>query len=246
MTQTPALIQGLKAALRSGGITYSQVAKQLNMSEANIKRMFSEKRFYLDTFDKICEIAGLDILELAKQVSANKQLIEQLTESQEMELVKDQKQFFITYLVVHGLPIREIQNKYKIEYPDIVTALTHLDRLGILELHPNDRIKLLISPNFSWRNNGPIQKYFVNKLQGDFLNYSFSDEDEAFTFLSGISSKRLREKFVGKLRRLSQDFNNDIQIESGQAFENRQVTGMMLAIRTWKPNEFKEYERDDK
>ena len=245
MAQSPALIQGLKDSLRSAGITYNQVAQQLEMSEANIKRMFSEKRFYLDTFDRICEIAGLDILELAKRVAASKQVIEQLSESQEKALVKNQKQFFIAYLVVHGLPIQEIQTKYKIDYPDIVKALVKLDRLGIIELLPNDRIKLLISPNFRWRDGGPIQQYFVSKLQGDFLNYGFSGEDEAFIFVSGISSKQLREKFVSKLKAVSQEFNSAVQIESSQAFTNRQVTGMMLAIRAWKPNEFKAYERGE-
>ena len=74
------------------------------------------------------------------------------------------------------------------------------------------------------------------------MNYGFSREDEPFIFVSGISSKQLREKFVSKLKAVSQEFNNEVQIESSQAFTNRQVTGMMLAIRAWKPNEFKAYE----
>ena len=47
MPQTDALIDTLKQALKTSHLTYAEVARRLNMSEANVKRMFAAKRFTL-------------------------------------------------------------------------------------------------------------------------------------------------------------------------------------------------------
>lgn len=239
MTQTSALINGLKKALRANGQTYAQVAKQLEMSEANIKRMFSEQRFSLEIFDRICDLAGLDILELARDVAASQQSIQQLTEAQESAIVEDDTLFFVAFLVIHRVTVAQIQSHYKMSYPDIVAALAKLDQLKIIELLPFDRVKLLVSPSFRWRPQGPIQMYFSRKLQVDFLDHQFTREGEYLTFLSGITTKKNREHFIEKLKSLAVEFSQAADSDGVQQFDQRQVTGIMLALRTWKPAAFK-------
>ena len=47
MARTAALVESLKRELRARNITYAAVARRLGMSEASVKRMFSQREFVL-------------------------------------------------------------------------------------------------------------------------------------------------------------------------------------------------------
>jgi len=47
MATSAGLVDVLKRELRTRGITYAQVARKLDLSEASVKRMFSRKNFSL-------------------------------------------------------------------------------------------------------------------------------------------------------------------------------------------------------
>lgn len=47
MAQTKQLIDTLKRALKAQGLSYADVAKELNLSEASVKRLFSQSGFSL-------------------------------------------------------------------------------------------------------------------------------------------------------------------------------------------------------
>ena len=70
MAQTRAILSSMKQGLKSRGITYSELAKRLGLSEASIKRLFSDESFSLKRLDEICASAGLeisDVVEMAMQ-----------------------------------------------------------------------------------------------------------------------------------------------------------------------------------
>ena len=46
----------------------------------------------------------------------------------------------------------------------LVQMLAKLDRLRLIELQANNRIKLLVAPNFGWLPNGPIQQVFLKTI----------------------------------------------------------------------------------
>ena len=244
MAQSTALIHSLKRALKSRGLTYALVAKELGMSEANIKRMFSEQRFYLGVFDRICQLMGLEISDLAKIVEREQQSLEQLTELQEQELVADTKLLLITFLVVNGVTFNEIIAHYRFNEPEAIGYLTQLDRLGLIELLPNNRVKLRISPNFAWRSNGPIQQFFTEALRNDFLNASFDQDGETLYFLSGMIKPASREALATKLKQVANEFRTHNHADAKLAYEDRFVTSMILGIRAWKPQAFASFRNE--
>jgi transcriptional regulator with XRE-family HTH domain len=244
MAQSAALINALKRALKSHGFTYAEVAKELGMSEANIKRMFSEQRFYLGVFDRICQLMGLEISDLAKMVEREQQSLNQLTETQEQELVTDTKLLLITFLVVNGVTFAEIITYYQFNEPEVIGYLTRLDRLGLIELLPNNRVKLRISPNFAWRRNGPIQQFFMHALRNDFLNAMFDQKGEALHFLSGMISPSSREALTIKLKQVASEFTTHNHADAKLPYEDRFVTSMILGIRAWRPEAFKMFRNE--
>ena len=60
----PFVVDTLKQELRRQSITYRQVADALNLSEASIKRIFSEKSFTLERVEAICNLLKLEFTDL--------------------------------------------------------------------------------------------------------------------------------------------------------------------------------------
>ena len=64
MTETMLIIQTLKALLKQHNQTYADVARELDLSEASVKRLFSDGHFSLQRLAKICQLINMDIADL--------------------------------------------------------------------------------------------------------------------------------------------------------------------------------------
>ena len=53
MSQTDQILTALKKCLRAKGLTYRDVAAALELSEASVKRLFSEQSFSLKRLEEI-------------------------------------------------------------------------------------------------------------------------------------------------------------------------------------------------
>ena len=59
-----ALVDALKRVLKARGLTYADIARGLDLSEASVKRIFSKRDFTLERLDEVCRLAGIDFAEL--------------------------------------------------------------------------------------------------------------------------------------------------------------------------------------
>ena len=64
MTQIAAVCETLKRLLKTKNITYKQLAEELDLSEANIKRVFSTQTFTLDRLEEICKVLEISLVDL--------------------------------------------------------------------------------------------------------------------------------------------------------------------------------------
>jgi transcriptional regulator with XRE-family HTH domain len=241
MSQTGSLIDTLKRALRMRGITYRNIAVELGMSEANIKRLFSNRRISLDRLEKICELASISFVDLVKQMDLEMRSVDELSEEQERKITADPGLLLVTFLVVSGWQFDEILRNYKFTLPQLVRHLATLDRIKLIELLPNNRFYLLISPHFGWRKNGPIQTFFTENLQRDFLNSRFTAEDESLLFLTSMITKGSRSILKKQLEDLAREFNELNLKDQKVPLEQRQLTSLILALRPWRVPIFEKF-----
>lgn len=103
MAQTAALIDTLKQALKIHRLTYADVAHRLDMSEANVKRMFASKRFTLERLEDVCRLMQMELTDLFQLYEESRQRISQLTVEQEQELVRDEKLLLVAVSVRNRL-----------------------------------------------------------------------------------------------------------------------------------------------
>lgn len=244
MAQTAALIETLKQALKNHRITYAEVARRLNMSEANIKRMFASKRFSLDRLEEICQLMQMELSDLFVLYEESRQRITQLTKEQEQELVKEAKLLLVAVSVRNRLSFAEITSNYRIKETECIRALAKLDRLKIIDLLPGNRIKLRIDEDFRWLPNGPIERFFEKQVQSHFLKSGFQGEQKQRLFLFGLLSDASSEVMNNKLQALAKEFGELHRQDAKLSIDKRNNFGLLLAMRPWELEAFVPLRRD--
>ena len=241
MTQTSALIDTLKKALKTHQLTYARVAKKLDMSEANIKRMFASKRFSLDRLEEICQLMQMELSDLFQLYEESRQRINQLTRQQEQELVANEKLLLIAVSVRNRLSFDDMIRNYEISETECIQYLAKLDKLKIIDLLPSNRIKLRIDDGFSWLKNGPIEQFFEKQIQSQFLKSSFNGDCEKRKFLFALLSDSSIQIIMNKINALSNEFSELHRQDASLHLEKRHNVGFMLALRPWELETFQPF-----
>lgn len=233
MAQSLHLINTLKKALKGHGLTYADIAKKINMSEASIKRMFSEKNFSLKRLEELCQCMDLEISDLLSLMKEDEQNISQLSEAQEKEIVNDLTLLLVTVCVLNRWSLKDIMSHYKISETEGIQYLAKLDRLKIIELFPKNKIKLLVASNFAWIENGPIQQFFQSKVEKDFFNTRFKKANERLFVINGMLAENSNAVFQKKMEKLVKEFNDLNDSDAGLSIDDRHGTTVVMAIRQW-------------
>lgn len=244
MAQTAAIVDVMKRRLREHGLTYADVARALDLSEASVKRLFSERQFSLRRLDQICALMGLEISELVRELKPEPR-IQQLTLEQEQELVSDTRLLLVAVCGLNRWQLAEIQANYCFSETEVIGYLARLDRMGLVELLPGNRIKPLVGHDFTWLKNGPIQRFIETDVQPDFFQCGFTGPGELRLFLNGMVSTHSSETIHQKMRRLAQDFLHAHQEDQGLPLGERFGVSLMVAIRPWELAVFAQYRRPE-
>lgn len=239
MAQVGPLIETLKRQLKAQGKTYVDVAKALDLSEASVKRLFAERNFTLQRLEIICDMLDIELSELVQKMSANQQQLTQLTRDQEREIAEDLILLLITVSVISGMSYSDILNAYDIAETECIQKLAKLDRLKIIDLLPNNRVKLLIAPNFHWLPNGPIQQFFQQKVEQDFFSSRFDKANEKLIVTNAILTDSSNARLQKKMERLATEFNELMKEDHAAPNGEKHGTTMVLAIRQWQYSLFK-------
>ena len=233
MSQTTGLIKTLKQALKIHGMGYSDVAKGLGLSEASIKRLFSTGSFTLERIDSICSLMQIELTDLLHMYDAERHQIAHLSEAQEEELAADTKLLLVAVCVRDGWAYSDIIEYYDIDHNECTCVLAKLDRLGMIDLLPKNRIRLRVSQDFRWLHNGPIQRHFQKQVIADFFQSSFSKDGELRLFLTSSLTPSSHEIILRKLNTLAEEVAELHKGDAQHSPVKRKHTGLLLAFRPW-------------
>ena len=238
MAQTAALVDVLKRELRARGVTYAQVARNLKLSEASVKRMFSKRDFTLKRLDRICELTRAEFSDLARILHEEENLVSQLTWEQEREIVSDHKLFLAAVCALNRVSWEQIIAVYDISRAECIQLLVRLDRLGFIQLQPNNRIKLLVSPTFSWLPDGPIQRFFNERAHNEYFRSRFARPHEYMVVMNGMLSRTSSAAIVARLKRIAREFSELQNEDAGLPLGQRSAMSMLVAMRHWELEAF--------
>ncbi|ABD82785.1 helix-turn-helix domain-containing protein [Saccharophagus degradans] len=241
MKQTQQLLDTLKQQLRAQGKTYRCLAAHLALSEASVKRLFSERTFTLERLEQACDFIGLDIGELAALSRAAQARLQALTRAQEAEIAEDTALLLVAISVINGFSFNDLLDYYALSEQECIRKLAHLDRLKLIDLLPGNRIRLRVAPNFSWLADGPIQRFFQLKVQQEFFNSRFNADTENLMVLNGVLSRASNQKLQTLMGKMYQEFNQLMKDDAALPMADRKGNTLVLALRQWQYPLFKQY-----
>ncbi len=243
MSQTIQLVNTLKKCLKAKGMTYQQVARALGLSEASVKRLFSEQSFSLKRLEEISNLLDLSFYDLAKLSTNSESGPNVLTLEQEIILSENPKLLIFSYLLLTGREPDSIVRDYKISETESLQFLLELDRLKLVELHSDNRVRLLTQKNISWRKDGPIAKTYESRVRQEFMNAAFDQVDERLAFDTGKLSDGSRSVMLKKIDRLLKEYYELTEIDKALPQEKSHNTGILIAFRPWVFSLIDEYKR---
>ena len=226
-------------------MTYADIAAQLNLSEASVKRMFAQKHFTLIRLESICEMAQMDFTDLIRLMDEERQKISNLTLEQEEELVSDLKFLLVAICVQSNWTFNEMIDYFKITGPECIGYLVRLDRLGLIQLLPNNRIRQMVAKNFRWLPRGPIEKFFEQTAQNEFLDSHFTHPGELRLFMNGSLTWESIESIRKNVEALAHEFSSFQDDDARMPATTRFNTGLLLAMRPWELPIFSKLKKRD-
>lgn len=235
------LVATLKKELRTKRVTYVEVSRHLGLSESSIKRMFSEGDMSLQRLESICNLIELDIGTLATKADEQRRHIKRLTLEQEKQLVNDEKLLLLAVHLIYGWSYQQILETYEIEAHDGQRLLTRLDRMQIIELMLDNRVRVLLSADFQWIQSGPIQQFFEHSVQNEFFESRFSGDGELRLVMNGWLSMHSLKAFHENMTRLTREFEAQKSYDRHVPVEERRGTTLVVAVRPWTLDIFEKY-----
>lgn len=227
------LVQALKRLLKAQGVTYAALAQRLTLSEATVKRMFSRGAITLKRLDEICQVLDIGLAELSAEAHREREPLDALSVAQEKALVEDPALLLALYLVLNRWQQDEVLTRYRWSKSDWTLLLARLDRLGIIELLPGNRTRPRTRRNFRWRREGPMQRFFQQKLLPEYFRREFDGEHDSLLLLSGMVSKRSAEVVERRLHEVAEEFDLMMVQDAALPAAERVGLSLVLASRPW-------------
>ena len=244
MSQIKQVTQRLKQLLKEQGMTYKSLSEQLQLSEASIKRCFSQQSFTLERLEQVCEALGLTLSDVFIQLAQTQPRVSQLSEAQERELLENPRLLLAAVCVRDGWQFNEIIDYYDISEPEAVRLMVKLDRLKLIEFLPGNRYRLLIAQDFRWIPGGPLERFMEQEVMVKFMAPK-KNEPWAFRFyLRGrysASSVEIIQRRLNQLTREAAELNEE---DARLPISERTHMGLLMAMRPWEPSLFEEMRRE--
>jgi transcriptional regulator with XRE-family HTH domain len=243
MANTRVLIDILKAELKAAGLTYAALARELGLAESSVKRMFASGEMSLSRLDAVCRVLRCDFADLARQVAEAQPAQGELTLVQERAVVADRKLLLLAICCLSQWTVEQVRATYRFSEPELVSLLSQLDRLGIIELRPLNRYRLKLSKTFRWRPHGPVMQYFRENALDEYFSGGFDGDHEMLSLVHGEIGHSLAAAFSERLQRLAQDFAQQHLADQKLPPEHKRGFTVVIAMRSWLFTAFKDLKR---
>lgn len=233
MSQISSLCDTLKQLIKARKLTYKDLAAELSLSEANIKRIFSSQSFTLERLEQICHVLDINLSDLFSLNDQREHRISQLTEQQEEELILNPKLLLVAICARDGWSFEEIIHRYQITEHECIQLFAHLDKLKMLHLLPSNKYKLLIAQDFRWISNGPLERFINHEVISHFMNDDFKQKPAFRFYLRGHYSEASIAILQHRLNQLTQEAALLNQQDAKLPLNTRRPLGLLLAMRSW-------------
>lgn len=231
-SSTALVVQSLKTHLKLRGLTYGALAKTWKVSLSSVKRIMSGPELSIARIESACELMHLSVGDFFKQIQFDHSSeLFYLTTAQENHLSQDLEALHYFLLLHEGWSPSEIFKEYSLTQAKNIRLLNFLEKIDLIEVHPNNRIKRKYVGQLRLHKDGPLGKQLAKLVKTQFLESNFAQGSDLFTFLNlnfvPGDVQKLKARFLEMAKELS------LQSDENRRHPNSQSCGLMIALRPW-------------
>ncbi len=159
----------IKAAAKSQGLTYSLLARRLDVSEPTIKRWLRGEGISIQQWMCLIEAIGIRLSDIA--AALDEPARDQFEYSEKQEKVLSDTVGLLAFfqsLLLANSPT-EIMREHALSKVSVSSYLRKLDEIGLIEWTDGMTCKLKLQGEPKWRKNGPLSKKFREQLFNQFI-----------------------------------------------------------------------------
>jgi transcriptional regulator with XRE-family HTH domain len=233
-SQYVALTEAIKIILKRKGMTYSELAAQIGMSESGIKKLLGAEDGTVGRLESICQCLGISLLDLV-QTPFQEMPTQEIRFSAEVQnyLVENETCFGVYWaLVYEEVPSARVPGYLGISDAEFWRQVRQLDRLGLLVAGPDQHIRLPRRGNHLWVGDGPLMRHlratWTRALLDEVIPTAQDDSRQLslrLYRLTAASTRELRQALEKLLREFSAR-----NLHERLVCEDSQLTPMRLMI----------------
>ncbi len=227
------LVHAIKAELKAAGLTYAQLAQHLGLAESSVKRILAKGDMPLSRIDEICRVLKLDFAELARRVADAQPLRHELTLAQEKAVVADRKLLLVAICCLSQWTFEQMLASYRLNEVELIRCLTRLDKIGVIELKPLNRYRLMVSKTFRWRPHGPVMGFFREHVVDEYFAGGFEGDDELLLLVHGSMAPGQALALNERLQRTAEDFARQHLSDQRLPAAQRKPYTLVIGLRSW-------------
>lgn len=230
--ETQDLMAALKARCKAMGLTQGQLATKLGISLPTVKRWFSGHGVGLENLFQLLKILDISLDDIVSVLPQVKAKTFNYTLEQE-DFFADQPEF-LSYFdqLIQGKSPTQIERSFKISARATRKYLKQLEAIGLIEVHANDKVKLLVQGEPAWRQNGRLALVLRARAVTEFVQAAAVKSDELSLFLHGYTAADLSElrQEIGVLMQKAQSLHRRSTILDDQT----KPYGLMIGLAPFK------------
>lgn len=234
---TDKIIDALKRELKAKSLTYKDVAEALKLSEASIKRSMTSQDLTLQRLSDLCRVAGTSLAQIISRVTQDASSVT-LTVEQEAQLANDIDLLKLIFFLRRGKTHAEIAKTFQFDPSTLQQKLLILDKMKVIELHPESKVKHLHSLEVQFIPGGPMETFIKEHARQEFLQADFTNPESAFYFVYFELTEEDRHTVADELLRLK-SLVYSLGEKSRDSKATKQWTGVMVAARPFIFSKFK-------
>jgi transcriptional regulator with XRE-family HTH domain len=197
------MLKTLKSIFKSRGLLYQDIAEAIGVSETSVKRYLTGHGLTVEILERLCRAVNLRFSDLVTIVRAEEARLPPLSHRDEERLAEDHTLAMMFYLIAKGHSPQSVQADFNLTDAELNKYLTKLDRWGLIQLYPFNRVRMRVSPLFQVERGGPLARSARQvSLDCMFQNFDLSADDWTF------SIDKLSPASVEKARQLLREFTD--------------------------------------
>lgn len=240
MNDTHPIFLTLKAKLKARKVSYGELASRLGMSEANVKRIFSEESCSLSRLAQICDAIQLSLGELMRSAENVEPESFTLTKEAEGFFAENLDYFLFFRQLENENSLKLIQEKNELSPKEINRYLKKLEELGLIERHPGDRVKLKFNGYLQLSKDSRLMKKYFQRWVPHFFEKVMTPHEQHFAkiFSTGLSEKN-RKALVRDLEEISRKYQELGYFDQSKGTNPFEAVGVCIGIGPYRVGEGK-------